>query len=196
MFGSTALAGRIRFADAYAREPVNTEERNGVAIDRIYGSVAVGPFNYETAVDGEFVTSINFRNLTLAQLGLLGLALRDLADGRVAIGFGKSRGLGRVSLNFASLELFYPTCELSGAELRLLNGSRSLSRSKLAGIGALCADSAYGFDAPDAVDMPEGLAYQADEDYGIGVRLHAGDADQVRALFRACMPAWRRRIGL
>ncbi|NTV65863.1 MAG: hypothetical protein HGA65_20330, partial [Oscillochloris sp.] len=94
IFGHTSLAGRARFADAYGKD-VLLEERNGVAIDRIYGSVAVGPFNYETAVQGSFPTRITFKNLTLAQLGLLGLALRDLADGRIGIGFGKSRGLGR-----------------------------------------------------------------------------------------------------
>ena len=64
LFGNTALAGRVRFADAYGHNVV-VEERNGVAIDRVYGSVAVGPFNYETVVGGEFPTRIDFKNVTL-----------------------------------------------------------------------------------------------------------------------------------
>jgi CRISPR/Cas system CSM-associated protein Csm3 (group 7 of RAMP superfamily) len=91
-----------------------------VAIDRVYGSVAVGPFNYETVVGGEFPTRIDFKNVTLAQFGLLGLALRDLAEGRIALGFGKSRGLGRVTASFDSLEIHYPTCILEDGALRLI----------------------------------------------------------------------------
>ena len=36
------------------------KERNGVAIDRVYGSVAHGPFNFEVLTTGEF-TNNNYR---------------------------------------------------------------------------------------------------------------------------------------
>src|SRR4051794_27398512 len=36
IFGHTSLAGRVRFADAAASSDLKVEERNGVAIDRIY----------------------------------------------------------------------------------------------------------------------------------------------------------------
>lgn len=199
LFGNTSLAGRVRFADAYPKAGVVLEERNGVAIDRVYGSVAQGPFNYETAVQGEFTTRIDIKNVTLAQLALLGLALRDLAEGRVGIGFGKTRGLGRVQVTFDQLDLYYPTCELAGDQLRLLSGKASVPANHLAGLGALCQDPAYDdYHLPkpkdDQVDLPEGLAYK--EDDLLGVRLKAvGDA-QVRAIWKACMPAWRAEIGL
>lgn len=199
IFGHTSLAGRVRFADAYSADigPGDIEERNGVAIDRIYGSVAVGPFNYETVVGGSFTTRIDLKNVTLAQLGLLGLALRDLAEGRVALGFGKSRGLGRVSVSFDRLSLRYPTCEVAENELRLLSGRRVAAAGELAGLGALCADgayAAYALPGEDVAPLPDGLAYKPDELLGVGLEA-AGD-EAVRAVWRACMGPWRREVGL
>ncbi len=197
IFGHTSLAGRVRFADAYPTGEVLIEERNGVAIDRIYGSVAVGPFNYETVVGGAFATRIDFKNLTLAQLALLGLALRDLAEGRVGIGFGKSRGLGRVKMTFDSLRIFYPTCELASGALRLLDGREVAPAGKLAGLGALCDPTIYReyhLPAEDSVPLPSGLSYEDDE--VLGVRLCAKGHTQVEAIWRACMAAWKRELGL
>ncbi|MFV9504097.1 MAG: RAMP superfamily CRISPR-associated protein [Oscillochloridaceae bacterium umkhey_bin13] len=202
IFGHTSLAGRVRFADAYSDDlqTEHIEERNGVAIDRIYGSVAVGPFNYETVIGGNFKTKINFKNLTLAQLGLLGLALRDLAEGRIAIGFGKSRGLGRVKVSFDHLRLHYPTCTLIDGQLRLLGATSGVAASNLAGLGALCAGlnhfTEYALPPADRDQgpLPTDLAYVADEFMGVSLTA-VGDA-QVNALWKACMPAWRAEIGL
>lgn len=196
IFGHTSLAGRVRFADAMPTEPIQPEERNGVAIDRIYGSVAVGPFNYEVVVEGAFTSRIDLKNLTLAQLALLGLALRDLAEGRIGIGFGKSRGLGRVTVSFDELALRYPTCTLQDG-LALLGGRQICAANMLAGLGAFCADEAYrGYALPreDTAELPTGLAYAEDEPLGVSLRA-SGDA-QVRTVWKACMPAWRREIAL
>jgi CRISPR/Cas system CSM-associated protein Csm3 (group 7 of RAMP superfamily) len=194
MFGHTSLAGRMRFADAYLADEPTIEERNGVAIDRIYGSVAVGPFNYETVVAGTFATRIDFKNITLAQLGLLGLALRDLAEGRVAIGFAKSRGLGRVKVAFGQLNISYPSCELTadGALKRI--GGAALPPGQLAGLGALCAEAGYALPPQDTAALPDGLGYTPDE--LIGVHLVAEGDAAVRAIWRACMPAWKAELGL
>lgn len=217
MFGHTSLAGRIRFADAYLPEPsagaadgapsaadtmpetdqIRIEERNGVAIDRIYGSVAVGPFNYETVVGGAFTTRIDMKNITLAQLGLLGLALRDLAQGRVGLGFGKSRGLGRVTITFDRMELYYPTCELVDTTLRLLTGRTVAAANQFAGLGALCAEEVYegyALPRPDTAPLPAGLRFTPDD--FLGVWLKAEDDAQVRALWRECMPAWKQMLGV
>ncbi len=194
LFGHTGLAGRVRFADAYG-EGVVTEERNGVAIDRVYGSVAVGPFNYETVVGGAFPTTVDFRNVTLAQLGLLGLVLRDLAEGRVALGFGKSRGLGHVTASFDGLTLRYPTCARRDDRLLLLNGADVCGLDTLAGLGAFPAGNDYGLPEQDTTALPEGLAYADDAETGLGVKLEASDGAQVKAIFRACMDAWKREIG-
>lgn len=198
LFGHTSLAGRVRFADATVGEPLTIEERNGVAIDRIYGSVAVGPFNYEVVVEGSFVSRIDFKNVTLAQLALLGLALRDMAEGRVGIGFGKSRGLGRVKVAFDSLELRYPTCALTGDSLTLLGRSAAICNAQeLAGLGAFCAGSEFGgyaLPTQDTATLPADLAYAEDE--LLGVNLVATGDQQVRLVWKACMDAWKREVGL
>lgn len=202
MFGHTSLAGRIAFADAYPQGNVLLEERNGVAIDRIYGSVAVGPFNYETVVGGTFATNIAFKNITLAQLGLLGLALRDLNEGRIAIGFGKSRGLGRVKLAYTTLDLSYPTSEITDGKLHLLGQPTRTygDATDLLGIGAFCAASPdyknYAFPnaADDRAPLPNDLRYHADE--LLGTRLTTHNHDHILAIWRACMPAWKRAISL
>lgn len=211
IFGHTNLAGRVRFADAYvdtytedeiaqdSSKRLLLEERNGVAIDRVYGSVAVGPFNFETAVSGHFNTRVNFKNVTLAQLGLLGLGLRDLAEGRVALGFAKSRGLGRVKITFNSLEIYYPTCKLvNKTALQLLNEQITVPENHFAGLGALCNHYYRSYALPsveqDSAPLPEGVSFQ--EDDILGVRLHAEGDTLVRHIWRACMPAWKGVLGL
>jgi CRISPR/Cas system CSM-associated protein Csm3 (group 7 of RAMP superfamily) len=228
IFGHTSLAGRVRFADAYSDDMrlEYLEERNGVAIDRIYGSVAVGPFNYEVVVGGTFASRIDFKNLTLAQLALLGLSLRDLAEGRVGIGFGKSRGLGRVRVTFDQMHISYPTCGLHGGVLMPLNGAAPIAKDCLAGLGALCTDAAYAAYAlpeSDQADL-QGITYYAEPlkeepqpendsaernpfrslgdglhclpDSFLGVHLVARGNEAVRSIWKACMQAWRREIGL
>ncbi len=105
LFGNTSLAGHITFDDAYPTGEVKLEERNGVAIDRVFGSVRHGPFQFETLVSGEFTTTIRVHNFTCAHLGLVLLALRDLRDQYLLIGFGKSRGLGRLDADFTGFTL-------------------------------------------------------------------------------------------
>lgn len=216
MFGHTSLAGRVRFADAYATRPLTIEERNGVAIDRIYGSVAFGPFNYETVVAGSFATRIDFKNITLAQLALLGLSLRDLADGRIGMGFGKSRGLGRVKVTLDSLEVYYPTCTHTEEQgLQLLNGNPVAPPNYLAGLGALCQNSGYQqYNLPaaedDRVALPAGVQYTRDEFIGVRLRVESDKVEsdkvesdekvrrdeKVRAVWRACMSPWKKAVGI
>jgi CRISPR-associated protein Csm3 len=109
IFGSTNLAGRAAFQDAYPTSPIDDAtqltKRTAVAIDRVLGSVAQGPFDFEALTSGELKTTIRLRNFELWQLGLLGLALRDLCLGRVRIGYGKSRGFGNISARVDKLEL-------------------------------------------------------------------------------------------
>jgi len=223
IFGHTSLAGRVRFADASAVGELQVEERNGVAIDRIYGSVAVGPFNYEVVVGGSFSSRIDFKNLTLAQLALLGLALRDLAEGRVAIGFGKSRGLGRVKLVFEQLNISYPTCELQDNRVTPVNGAAPITKDHIAGLGALCLSKEYDAYALPQSDQAElhGITYHANSwikpetdepstasypfrsladglhclpDSFLGTHLVARGDKAVRSVWKECMPAWRREI--
>lgn len=200
MFGNTSLASHIRFADAYSDEGlIQIEERNGVAIDRIYGSVAVGPFNYETVVQGEFKTRIDFKNLTVAQLGLLGLVLRDLSEGRIPLGFAKSRGMGHIEAELDQLELRYPTCTLSDDKQRIqaLGLSAQFAANQLLGVEHFCAGEAYkqyNFPLAGNEQIPADLVYK--EDDFLGLRLQVQGREQIYALWRACMPAWRQELGV
>jgi len=151
IFGHTVMAGHIHFNDAYPTpetvEKVNvTSERDGVAIDRISGAVAVGPFQLEVVTQGEFETMLTLRNFQLWHIGLLAVALRDVGDQRVPLGFAKSRGLGRVGLHYNNLEISYP-------------GQFSESRSHnwgeaLYGVTAFVPTEEYGYFPEEPLPLP------------------------------------------
>jgi CRISPR-associated RAMP protein (TIGR02581 family) len=193
MFGNTSLAGHLRPADAYpiAPDEVRVEERDGVAIDRVFGSVAVGPFQLEVVTEGQFETQIHIKNFSLAQLGLLALALRDLKLGRVGVGFGKSRGLGQVTLTFNQLVLRYPMAEITDGKVGLPGRDPVASVSQLAGTGLFLPDSAdYGYPTEmERIDLPNGLEMMANEWGEVELKVE-GESD-IEALWRACVPAWR-----
>lgn len=124
LYGSTAVSSHIRFTDAYPINPenpgekmsfeqlveqkkINLEKRDGVAIDRILGSVAVGPFDLEVLSVGTFCGELFLKNFQWWQLALLGLTFRDIDDGFVQLGFSKSRGLGRVNILPTQMEIVY-----------------------------------------------------------------------------------------
>lgn len=145
LFGNTALSSRVKFADLIPDTPSTLETRYGVAIDRITGAVAHGPFEMEVLTQGRFEGSLQLRNFTIGQLGLLAAALLDLSDGLVGIGYGKSRGLGRVKLDFV------------GTEFRSVGGQSG----KLSGAGALASPArASDYKLPpakdDVIDAPPG----------------------------------------
>jgi CRISPR-associated RAMP protein (TIGR02581 family) len=188
LFGSTVVAGRVRFADALpVGEAPRIEERNGVAIDRVYGSVAVGPFNYEVVTKAVFKTRIMFRNITLPQLALIGLALRDLGEGRVGLGFGKSRGLGRVTVDWGRLELRYPLATFKRP---------TPPADVLLGVGELYQAEpsvSYDFPAGDRAPLPAGMRFD-DDGWGT-LQAVAEGSEQVQAVFRAATARWREEVG-
>jgi CRISPR/Cas system CSM-associated protein Csm3 (group 7 of RAMP superfamily) len=190
LFGNQHVAAHLRTADAYPPAPPRAEQRTSVAIDRVHGSVAQGPFNYEVVTEGRFETRLALRNFSLAQLGLVALALRDLADGRLALGFGKSRGFGRMGLEIASAGFRYPGCAVQDGELRTLAGVVIGPADQLHGAGAFPDTARYGFPTPDAVPLPDGRA-AADDGWGAAeVTLGADDAAALTALWRACVGRW------
>lgn len=194
MFGNTAIASRIRIEDAYpsSEHPLKLEERNGVAIDRVFGSVAVGPFNYQVCTDGEFRTKIHLKNFTLAQLALVGLVLRDLDQGWFGLGFGKSRGLGTVEVRYNSATVSYPGCILEQGEIKLLGSNKSWTINKLLGAGEFIEENQYQFPQDDEVIVPVGAK---DMDFGFGVQLTWEGAEQVKDIFIKAMPKWRELLG-
>lgn len=194
MFGNTSIASRIRIEDAYP-EPnsLKLEERNGVAIDRVFGSVAVGPFNYEVCTAGEFKTKIHLKNFTLAQLGLIGLVLRDLDEGWFGLGFAKSRGLGVVRVALNSAVVRYPGCQLKNDRIQLLGSEKNWPPTQLLGVGEFLEEdrSDYGFPAEDAQETP---VRAAEMELGLGVELRWEGTVQVKDVFTRSVKAWRKKV--
>lgn len=148
IFGHMVNASHFFSADAYPAEAINElPVRHNVAIDRLSGGVAVGPFDMEVALEGKFATTLTLSNFELWQVGLLALALRDISEGRVRLGFAKSRGLGEVKLSLAQLEVGYPG--------QFGTNGHTFDQT-LYGVSALAADlqAAYGY-----VPYPDSLAY-------------------------------------
>ncbi len=149
-FGHMANASHFLSADAYPSEAINElPVRQNVAIDRLSGGVAVGPFDMEVALEGQFKTTLSLFNFELWQVGLLALTLRDLAEGRVRLGFAKSRGLGEVQVTFNCLEIGYPG-QFGAAKYDF--------GRQMVGVGALAPDlrSAYGYvEAEDVLEYPQ-----------------------------------------
>ncbi len=114
LFGANILCGRLSTADAYLTEEARQtgnyalEIRDGVAIDRLTGGAAPqAKYDLEVLSRGEFTTGIEIRNFERWQLGLVALALNDMEQGLVRIGFGKSRGLGRFRIEISQFSLHY-----------------------------------------------------------------------------------------
>jgi CRISPR-associated RAMP protein (TIGR02581 family) len=197
MFGNTSIASRVRIEDAYPvdKNQLKIEERNGVAIDRVFGSVAVGPFNYQVCTAGEFHTKIHLKNFSLAQLGLIGLVLRDLNDGWFGLGFAKSRGLGTVAVKLNSAVVQYPGCVLEDQQICVLgeqNQQKRWSNTWLLGAGEFLTEQEatnYGFPKPDHQQTPV-AAEAMDLNFGVQLRWSGeGEAD-VPDLFTKAVCAW------
>ncbi len=198
MFGSTEIASRVRIEDAYPidRTQLKIEERNGVAIDRVFGSVAVGPFNYQVCTTGEFKTKIHLKNFTLAQLGLIGLVLRDLNDGWFGLGFAKSRGMGTVTVQFNSATVQYPGCVLENEQIKAIASNQQWSNTVLLGVGEFLENAEaekYGFPKPDHQETPVAATAMP---LGFGVQLTWTGQTQVEDLFQRSVKAWSRVLGV
>jgi CRISPR/Cas system CSM-associated protein Csm3 (group 7 of RAMP superfamily) len=196
MFGNIAIASRIRIEDAYPvdSKQLKLEERNGVAIDRVFGSVAVGPFNYQVCTSGEFKTKIHLKNFSLAQLGLIGLVLRDLDEGWFGLGFAKSRGLGMVEIKLNSAVVQYPGCVLENEQIRSIGGQKQWPNNRLLGAGVFLEPEErehYGFPADDEQETP---VIANSMPLGFGVELQWQSDVQVQDLFMRSVRSWRRRL--
>jgi hypothetical protein len=125
-----------------------------VGINRQLGSAARGAlFHIEVAVSGVFHCDVTFGNVELWQIGLLALCVRDLAEGYLQLGYGKSRGLGVVSVQ---------NIELGWLEVAKNAGDR------LRGLGSLTPNPIdYQLQTDDHVPTP--IGFPADTD-GLRVR--------------------------
>ncbi|GIV07526.1 MAG: hypothetical protein KatS3mg017_0728 [Fimbriimonadales bacterium] len=179
LFGNTGIASHVQMSDLYPAIGPLRESRFGVAIDRITGAVAVGPFDLEVVTDARFEGRIILRNFTVGQLGLLGAALLDIADGLVALGHAKSRGLGRVSIEFTR------------AQFRFSDKTEGAIR----GVGALVAQDevrkAYRLPSDDTLPIDGLNAVQRDALYYQAI---SNDDQQIRRWLETAAPRWVEEV--
>ena len=107
LFGSMAVASRVRFADLPIRgEAPLLDLRNGVGIDRdkelaadkvLYDFEAVPP-------ETEFELRVTVDNPTDEEVGLLLYLFEELNAGNLTLGGKTSRGLGRVHVSWERIE--------------------------------------------------------------------------------------------
>ncbi len=101
--GAPWLASKVLFKDLTVRDKTfgRYVERDGVAIDRDTGTAGEGLlYNFEAVPPGtEFSFEMVVENATRLEQGLALLGVQEFEKGRVALGGGSSRGLGRVKLS-------------------------------------------------------------------------------------------------
>ena len=118
LFGNTKLKGRLTMLDAYPEGEIRTEVRHGVAISRLTQAVSVGPYDIEVIIGGTFGARLLVENFEAWQLGLISLALRNMNEGFLKVGFGKSRGFGEMNAEVTDFEVLsarrYPQTEIWG----------------------------------------------------------------------------------
>jgi CRISPR-associated RAMP protein (TIGR02581 family) len=122
LFGSLALAGRVRFADLTLLGDVPPFElRNGVGIDRDKELAAPGVlYDFEAVPPGtSFSLSIVLDNPEDFEVGLLLYLTCELDAGNLALGGKTSRGLGRVRVSWQ--QVFETRLEQDNPFARLLS---------------------------------------------------------------------------
>lgn len=188
LFGSLLWKGRFATSDAYLTDEhadVQPELRDGVGIDRISGGASGGAkFDLEVMPAGvEFRTQYDLTNFEAWQLGWIAYVTRDLQEGRLRIGAGTSRGLGRIRGHLDAIDLAYV-------------GTPDQLSERIPGIGALLSQEerdAYGLFASDYVERPGALAFRrAPGD--IRSRVVAETEEDQQALLAALAPAFDRYI--
>jgi len=189
LFGNTVLGARMLMSDAYpTRETVEaanqTEQRDGVAIDRLSGGTVPGAlFMLEVVTSGEFEAKLTLENFELWQLGLLTIALRDLGSGLCPIGYGKSRGLGRMAVTLTSLEVGYP------GRFSVLEGDHDYA-TNLYSVGAFGAPDGYEFEPEACLVLKKPSKVVENGDFG-RIAIAFGGDEEVKSVLKESVGFWK-----
>lgn len=110
LFGCGDLAARLSFSDgefAKGKERFQVRIADGIGIDRFTGGTASVmkadgkasgvKFANQVLENGAFTFHLTLRNFEIWQLGLLAFVLRDLEQGTLKLGFGKTKGFGQIT---------------------------------------------------------------------------------------------------
>ena len=188
IFGNTSLGSRIKFSDAIlsdegSRNRTTLSTRDGIAIDRFTGGVKAGPFNYQYVLNREFTSKIQIRNFELWQLGMLAFLIRDFEDQLVPIGYGKTRGLGKVK---GTIELI--TITYYGLKKPAIDIDKNIAT--ITGVGMLFDDpennDGYNFENELSI---EGIKFDNCNHGTIKTQIEL-NKDQAKDLLNKSAPYW------
>lgn len=177
LFGCTATASRVQFADADIRPGCRSVYRDMIGIDRFTGGAYPGAKMRTHALENtSFSTSVTVTNFELWQLGLLAYVFRDFADKLVPIGFGKTKGFGIVEGAVTKVTLTYPS---------------SKAEAKIHHLASLAPEEIphYGLEEVDAPPFSQ----WAEEAGGLGLYKTFTVAN-IEALWAAVAPAFNSFI--
>lgn len=98
-FGSLINIGKIYVEDAYIVNQPEIKIRDFLAIDRFTGGGKEGAkFDAITLLNPKFSVQLFIKNPEMWELGWLILVLRDLKEGLITIGYGKSKNFGACTI--------------------------------------------------------------------------------------------------
>jgi CRISPR-associated RAMP protein (TIGR02581 family) len=187
-FGHTRLGSHVLISDAFPTGEVALEQRDGVAIDRVSGAVSAGPFNMEVATAGTFRATLSLRNFQLWQVGWLAITLRDLGAGLVPLGSGKSKGFGRMAVQYVSATVSYP------GQMRPQSNGRDYA-GQLYDVGAFGDLENYGMfeSAARSAPFPPGGSLRDSGDLG-RVAMTFDRPEAIEMLLGNTISAWRAMV--
>jgi len=100
LFGSTRRGSRLIVEDAFSQKDLSKKVLDFLAIDRFTGGGKNGAkFDAVALWQPNFSVRLHLENPEGWELGWLLLALRDIADGMVPIGFGGAKGFGQARID-------------------------------------------------------------------------------------------------
>ncbi|MHA1769494.1 MAG: RAMP superfamily CRISPR-associated protein [Candidatus Thorarchaeota archaeon] len=98
-FGMTHLGSRLSISDGFVEDFKSLDKFNFVAIDRFTGGgLDTALFDAAVLMFPKFTTRILLEHPMDWELGWLLLVIRDIQDGLLSVGWGKSKGFGRLRL--------------------------------------------------------------------------------------------------
>ncbi len=111
VYGSGSYRSKVVFYDFMPSGEVSLGVKPGIAIDRKTGTTARGAFYQIEFVQPGAVFSGGFRVYDVPNyvLGIIGLTLMEINEGRIKIGGFKTRGFGRVEIRDLEIKVLFHT---------------------------------------------------------------------------------------
>lgn len=185
LFGCTGTASRITIGDSGIVQGSNKlKSRDGIGIDRFTGGNSSSALFKNQILEKEcFTSKITIKNFEIWQLGLLAYVFRDMEREQVPLGFGKSKGFGKVKASIENIQISY-----YGSEQKKLKGIGEISSNRELKL--------YGFVKSNIdIDLVELGNQSSDFDYRYSYRIKDENATIAKSNFwKSCAGAWNTAL--